>query len=94
MKITLKILLPMLSDVIGRKELEVQFAGETVGDLVEYLVTRYGRKARQALYDTQGHLDPMVQVLLNGRDWVSHDQFDTVLHDGDLVMIMVMMGGG
>ncbi|MGA9348535.1 MAG: MoaD/ThiS family protein [Anaerolineae bacterium] len=94
MKVNLKILLPVLPEVIGRKELEVEFTGETVNDLIEYLVARYGRKARQALYDEKGQLDPVVQVLLNGKEWVTHDRLDTVLQDGDNVVLMVMMAGG
>ncbi|MBU0496318.1 MAG: MoaD/ThiS family protein [Chloroflexi bacterium] len=94
MKVQLKILLPVLPETIGRKELEVEFAGESVGDLLDYLVARYGRPARQALYDKKGEWDPMVQILLNGKEWVPHDQLDTALHDGDSVLLMVMMGGG
>lgn len=94
MKVSLKILLPVLPEAIGRKELEVEFAGETVNDLIEHLVARYGRKARQALYDEKGELDPVVQVLLNGKEWVTHDRLDTALQDGDHVIIMMMMAGG
>jgi MoaD family protein len=94
MKIKLKIFLPALPEAIGRKELEVGFAGETVADLIEHLVTRYGRKARQALYDGRGQLDPVVQVLLNGEEWVTHDRLDTALRDGDEVVLMMMMAGG
>jgi MoaD family protein len=93
-KVHLKILLPVLPEAIGRKELQVEFAGETVNDLIEYLITRYGQKARQALYDSGGQLDPVVQILLNGEHWVTHDRLDTVLHDGDDVMFMLMLAGG
>lgn len=94
MKVNLKLFLPVLPEVIGRRELEVEFAGETVNDLIEHLVARYGRKARQALYDEKGKLDPVVQVLLNGKEWVTHDRLDTALQEGDTVMFMVMMAGG
>jgi MoaD family protein len=94
MKVNLKILLPVLPEAIGRKDLEVEFAGETVNDLIEYLVARYGRKARQALYDEKGQLDPVVQVLLNGKEWVTHDRLDTALKDGDSVVLMMMLAGG
>ena len=94
MKVNLKLFLPVLPEVIGRKELEVEFAGETVNDLIEHLVTRYGRKARQALHDEKGKLDPVIQVLLNGEEWITHDQLDTALEDGDSVMLMMMMAGG
>jgi MoaD family protein len=94
MRVHLKILLPPLSDVVGRKDLEMEFAGQTVNDLIEHLVARYGRRARQALYDEKGQLDPVVQVLLNGREWITHDRLDTPLQDGDNVVLMIMMAGG
>jgi MoaD family protein len=94
MKVNLRFLLPTLAKALGRKELELEFGGETVGDLVEHLVARYGRIARQALLTKEGELDPVVQVLLNGEEWVSHDQLDTALQDGDTVMLMMMMTGG
>ncbi len=94
MKVNLKILLPALSEATGRRELQVEFTGETVNDLIEHLVAQYGRKARQALYDESDKLDPAVQVLLNGKEWVTHDLSATVLHEGDDVMLMIMMAGG
>ena len=94
MKVNLKLLVPVLPEAIGRRDLEVEFAGETVNDLIEHLVARYGRKARQALYDEKGQLDPVVQVLLNGKEWVTHDRLDTALQDGDNVVLMIMLAGG
>ena len=94
MRIHLKVLLPVLPEAMGGKELQVEFAGETVNDLIEHLVGRYGRQARQALYDRDGQLDPVVQILLNGEQWVTHDRLDTALHDGDDVMLVLMLAGG
>jgi len=94
MKVKLKIFLPLLPEVIGRKEFEIEFDGETVNDLVEHLVVQYGRKAKKALYDSTGKLDPVIQVLLNGKEWVTHDKLDTALQDGDELMFMIMMAGG
>lgn len=94
MKVHLRVLLPVLPEAMGGKEVQVEFAGDTVNDLIEYLLARYGRKARQAMYDRNGQLDPVVQILLNGEQWVSHDQLDTVLHDGDDVMLALMLAGG
>lgn len=94
MKVNLELFLPVLPEAIGCKKLEVEFAGETVSDLIDHLVARYGRPARQALYDKQGKLDPVVQVLINGEAWVYHDQLDTTLQDGDSVVFMLMLAGG
>jgi MoaD family protein len=94
MKVHLKMFLPVLPEAIGRRDLVVEFAGETVQDLIEHLVARYGRKARQALYDGQGQLDPVIQILLNGEQWVTHDRLDTRLQDGDEVMLALVLAGG
>jgi len=94
MKVHLKIFLPGLPEAIGRRELDVEFAGETVNDLIEHLIEEYGRQARQALYDEKGQWDPVVQILVNGEQWVTLDRFDTVLQDGDDVIFMLMIAGG
>lgn len=94
MKVDLKIFLPVLPEATGGKQLQVEFAGDTVNDLIEHLLAQYGRKARQALYEKDGQLDPVVQILVNGERWVPHDQLDTALQDGDEVMLMMMLGGG
>lgn len=94
MKVHLKIFLPALPEAIGDNELMVEFSGATVNDLIESLVERYGQKARQALYDEKGKFDPLVQVLLNGEEWVTQDQLNTTLQDGDSLIFMMMMAGG
>lgn len=95
MKVNLKILgLPTLSKVTGKKELDVNFDGKTVNDLIGYIVKRYGHKAEQALLDEEGKLDITIQVLRNGREWITHDRLDTVLQDGDSVALMLMVAGG
>jgi MoaD family protein len=93
-RIGLTIFLPALPEAIGGRELEVEFAGETVNDLIDYLVARYGRKAKQALYDERGKLDSVVQILLNGEEWVTHDRLDRTLQDGDHLVLMLMLAGG
>jgi MoaD family protein len=95
MRVNLKILgLPTLSKVTGKKELDVNFEGKTVNDLIGYIVKRYGRKAENALLDEEGQLDITIQVLLNGREWITHDRLDTVLKDGDSIALMLMVAGG
>ncbi|MCL5952666.1 MAG: MoaD/ThiS family protein [Chloroflexi bacterium] len=94
MRVNLKLLVPALPEAAGRKEIEVEFAGKTVNDLLRHLVKQYGKAAKQGLYDNEGELDPIIQILLNGKEWVSHDQLDTVLQDGDEVAFMAMIAGG
>lgn len=95
MKVNLKILgLPTLSKVMGKKELDINFEGKTVNDLIGYIVNHYGRKAGEVLLDEENKLDITIQVLLNGREWITRDCFDTVLKDGDSIALMLMVAGG
>jgi molybdopterin converting factor small subunit len=94
MKVRLMTLLPGLLEMVGSKEVEVEFVGKTVDDLIEHLIALHGQKAIKALYDKDGELDPVVQILLNGERWVLHDQLDTVLQDGDSLMFAMMLAGG
>ena len=94
MKIELKIYLPMLSEVMGRDELEVELDGRTAGDLLDHLTRTYGKGAREALLDDRGQLDVEVQLLRNRKDWITQESLDTRLEDGDHVTIMVLMAGG
>lgn len=95
MKVTLKILaLPMLSQAVGAKELAVDFEGETVNDLIAHLVERFGPKAKKALYDEKGELDLMIQMLLNGKEWITRNRLNSPLREGDTLALMFLAAGG
>jgi molybdopterin converting factor small subunit len=86
--------LPALARAMGGKKHEVDLPGETVADLVEYLVREHGPGAREALLDEEGRLDPIIQILLNEKEWVVHDDLDVPLHEGDSVILMLLVAGG
>jgi molybdopterin converting factor small subunit len=94
MKISLKMFLPMLSDAIGANAIELEFPGKTAGELVDHIAKTFGKRAADALYDKTGVLDLEVQLLINRKTWVTRENLDERLEDGDRVQIMVMMGGG
>jgi molybdopterin converting factor small subunit len=94
MKVALKLYLPMLAEVVGRSELEVSFDGRTAGDLLRHLIATHGKRAADALFDARGHLDLEVQILRNHKDWITRENLETGLDDGDRITIMVLMGGG
>jgi MoaD family protein len=94
MKVHLKVFLPALAELMGGKELELQFAGDTVGELLDQLIRQYGRRAERELYDETGGLDPMVQVLVNGEQWITRECLGTELQEGDQVVLLMMMAGG
>lgn len=95
MRVNIQVLaLPMLSEALGAKELTVDFEGEAVADLLDHLVLRYGQKAKKALQDESGQLDMSIQILLNGKEWITHDRLDTRLKEGDSIAFMLLAAGG
>lgn len=94
MRVKLQLLVPALPEAIGRKELEIDFAGKTIQDVLNHLAAWYGVKTQQALFISEGELDPVIQILLNGERWISHEELDAVLHEGDQVSFMAMIAGG
>lgn len=95
MKVNLRLMaLPRLAKAMGGKELEVEFPGETVADLLDHLVQEYGRPAREALLDEEGDLDAIIQILVNEKQWVVHDELDVSLKEGDSVIFMLLVAGG
>jgi molybdopterin converting factor small subunit len=86
--------LPALIKAMGGKKVEVDFPGETVAELLEHVVKRYGRAAQEALLDDEGQLDAIIQILINERQWVVHDELDVPLNEGDSVIFMLLVAGG
>jgi MoaD family protein len=95
MKINVEFLsLPMVSDVVGKKKLELEVSGNTVKDVIEELINRYGKKVRDAFYDAQGNFDLMIQIALNGKSFIPPDKHNTPFKEGDNLIFMMLLAGG
>jgi molybdopterin converting factor small subunit len=94
-KINLRLMaLPALVKAMGGKKVQVDFSGETVADLLDHIVKRHGRAAEEALLDEDGKLDTIIQILINEKEWVVHDELDVPLKEGDDVIFMLIVAGG
>jgi molybdopterin converting factor small subunit len=95
MKINLEFLgLPIVSDVVGKKKLELNVSGTTVRDVIDELINRYGNKIRDSFYDTQGNFDLMIQIALNGKSFIPPDEHNISLNEGDTLIFMLLLAGG
>jgi hypothetical protein len=86
--------LPTLSELIGKKT-EIEFMGESVEDLVTYIVSKHGQRAQKILLDNKGKLDLTIQVMVNDEGFVQRDEFPhRNLKEGDKVKFLLLAGGG
>lgn len=88
MKITVKYLMTF-SQLTGKKSEQVELPeGSTVGNLVEQLINKYGRKFKKALErDIENR---SVLFMVNN----ATGELGTVLNENDLVVISYPVGGG
>jgi hypothetical protein len=54
---------PFISDVIGKKRMDFEMQGSTVSDLIQTIIAKWGRKAKAAIFDSDGKFDPTIQLL-------------------------------
>lgn len=95
MKISVEFLsLPIVTKIVGGKSLSLNFSGQTVDDLINEIVNKYGEKVRRFFLDESGKLDRVFKILLNKKEWISRDQMNKTLKEGDQVTIMMLVGGG
>ncbi len=77
---------PGLYRVLNRtKEFAFEFSGQTVGELVESLVRRFGPPITKALLDAKGDIDLEVHVVLNDGSYLSGNPKEALLSEGDIV---------
>lgn len=95
MKVKIEFLgFPDLIKALGSKQIELSLNQERLKDVLESLEDKFPHHIRDALLDRAGKLDPAVQVLLNGQEWLTHDSLDTKLNDGDKLTFMMLVAGG
>jgi len=97
MKIKIQVLgLPTLAQAVGKREIELDLpeGTPTVQGVLDHLIQQFGSSVREALYDRQGALNPIIQIALNGRKFVAPERLDTPLKGGDTLTFMLLMAGG
>ena len=67
--------------------------GATIADMLGKLETLYPGLAAE-LYTSPGHLNPLVNILKNGRNIQHLKNLETPLEDGDLIAIFPPAAGG
>lgn len=85
-----------LREIVGKREEEIKSSSDdfTVGELLEQLSKKHGRRFVEYVYDEGGEVRSYLQFLVNGRSVSTLQGFKTRLREGDSVAIIPPVGGG
>lgn len=80
-------------EIMGKKDEEIDFSGETLEDLVEFLCFCYPHIASK-LKDPQGGIEPSISFAINGQVNIEGDIKKIKLKENDEVEILYAFSGG
>jgi molybdopterin synthase sulfur carrier subunit len=85
-------LLATLATAIGRKEFETE--ASTLKEALDALTEEYGEEFKTRIFDTSGNPKRVIKIYVNGKDIRFLNKLDTLLNDGDEVLILPAVTGG
>ena len=83
-----------LRDAAGISEDTVDIEGDTVGDIIDTLLIKYGDRLKQEVFQPDGSIKPSVKVLLNESFVSSAALFSTLAKEEDTLSLLPAMFGG
>ena len=85
-----------IKEVLGKGDIQLRAPeGSTVSDLLASMAERWGEEFSSLVFDPSGHLFPHIRVMVNGRDLAFLEKkAETVLREGDEILILSPAGGG
>ncbi len=81
-----------IKHIIGEKLFSMET--NSIENLLEQLIDKYGTALKQELYDEEGKFRKIYRILVNGRNIHILNGFQTELKEGDMVVIMPAIAGG
>ena len=85
-----------LKKILGSGEVELSFPeGSSLGEVIATLVNGWGDELACQLYEPNSKkLRPYIRLMVNGRDIAFLNRMETVLQNGDEVLILPPVSGG
>jgi len=95
MKVTVEFLsLPLVTQALGKKKIDVEFNGSTLSDLSGELSGKV-KKFKEVIMGRNGSIDNDIQVYINGKDRINREDIDSrTINNGDTVTFMLLVAGG
>ena len=92
MKLKIKLLKPF-SDAVGKNELELDFDGATLEDMLKVLVNRYHRLKKE-FYTKTDELTDYMCMFVNDKPISALNGINTELKNGDELLFFIPVSGG
>ncbi len=92
MKLKIKLLKPF-SDAVGKSELELDFDGATLEDMLKVLVNRYP-KLKKEFYTKTNELTDYMCMFVNDKPISALNGINTELKNGDELLFFIPVSGG
>jgi len=94
MKVKVKLLgMPgLLQNFEGEKEVQVDFTGNTIKDLLYHLCLGIEPEKKGFFVDDQGEISPMLFVMVNGNPLDYSNRSRQPLREGDLIELAIVPG--
>lgn len=85
----------LLKDIVEKWIVNLSMPeGATVGEALQALAKQYGERFRNYVYDEEGGVREHLIYLINGESINALRGFETVLREGDSLVILPPIGGG
>jgi len=91
-KLKIKLLKPF-SNAVGKSELELDFNGNTLDDLLKVLVDRYP-KLKKEFYTKTDELTEYMCIFVDDKPTSALNGLNTVLKNGDEILFFIPISGG
>jgi molybdopterin synthase sulfur carrier subunit len=92
MKLKIKFLKPF-SDAVDKRELDFNFNGITLSELLQVLVDKYP-KLKTEFYTLNDNLSDHVCIIINDKPTSALNGLNTELKNGDEILFFVPISGG
>lgn len=80
----------ILPKLLGAREIIVTPDGDTLGDVIEQLIARYGQVVKEELFDKEGNLDYCYAFFANGERLES---LSDKIEGNELLILSAVAGG-
>ena len=92
MKLKIKLLRPF-SDAVGKSEIELDFTGSTLKNLLKLLVDEYP-KLKKEFYTKTDELTEYICMFVNDKPISALNGINTELKNGDEILFFIPVSGG